>query len=43
MPALRSLSERRRVIFVTGPRMNSFDRDALVALASGSTIEVRTH
>jgi predicted glycosyltransferase len=43
VPALRSVSERRRVIFVTGPRMDSSDRDALVALASGSAIEVRAN
>jgi predicted glycosyltransferase len=43
VPALRTVSAHRRVIFVTGPRMNSPDRDSLVALASGSAIEVRTH
>jgi predicted glycosyltransferase len=41
VPALLSVSERRRVIFVTGPTMHSSDRGALVALASGSAIEVR--
>jgi predicted glycosyltransferase len=35
MPGLRSISERRRVIFVTGPTMHSSDRGALVALSSG--------
>jgi predicted glycosyltransferase len=42
LPALRSVAERRRVIFVTGPAMESSDHGALVALASGSAIELRS-
>jgi predicted glycosyltransferase len=42
VPALRSVAERRRVIFVTGPAMESSDHGALVALASGSAIELRS-
>jgi predicted glycosyltransferase len=42
VPALRSVAERRRVIFITGPAMESSDHGSLVALASGSAIELRS-